>query len=184
MFLSTSEWITVGSRKLKHTIFHYFLRFSRLIDCFLLNWLINHSETYFCCIHVCVCPMFLGPMVFILRCWHGVKFTGVFVCPNRTQMFVFLTFLSLHLSPSLFLSLSQPKGRAGDRVCCFSAGGGDEMRRTVTRGACLSDIHPLALPPTHWRSDTRTLPHKHILTKKKKEKRHTLLQIDNKPTQN
>lgn len=90
-------------------------------------------------------------------------------------LFVYLFFTSFSLSlPCLLLSLSQPKGRAGGRVCCFSAGGGDEMRRTVTRGACLSDIHPLTLPPTHWRSDTHAPCHINTYWQEKKDThRHT-----------
>lgn len=88
-------------------------------------------------------------------------------------LFVYLFFTSFPLSlPCLLLSLSQPKGRAGGRVCCFSAG--DEMRRTVTRGACLSDIHPLTLPPTHWRSDTHAPCHINTYWQEKKDThRHT-----------
>lgn len=136
-----------------------------------------------------VYPVFLDPIEFIVRRWHGVKFT-VFECPNQIQMFVclfvfhiFLSLPCLPLSLSLFLSCSQPRGRAGGRVCCFSAGGGDEMRRTVTRGACLSDIHPLTLPPTHWRSDTHAPCHinTYWLKKKRQTQTHTHCKMTTNP---
>lgn len=114
-------------------------------------------------------PVFLDPTEFIVHRWHGVKCLSVQI--TSKCLFVYLFFTSFPLSlPCLLLSLFQPKGRAGGRVCCFSAG--DEMRRTVTRGACLSDIHPLTLPPTHWRSDTHAPCHINTYWQEKKD-RHT-----------
>lgn len=119
-----------------------------------------------------VCPVFLNPTEFIVSlAWSEIY--NVWVSKSHPNVCLFICFSHRSLSlPCLLLSLSQPKGRAGGRVCCFSAG--DEMRRTVTRGACLSDIHPLTLPPTHWRSDTHAPCHINTYWQEKKDThRHT-----------
>lgn len=86
----------------------------------------------------CVC--------FALLAWSEIwnlNLCGVVCLCVQIQTFV------LHIPFPLSLCLSQPRGRAGGRVCCFSAGRGAEVRRTVTYGTVLSDIHSLALPHAH-----------------------------------
>lgn len=80
-------------------------------------------------------PVFLDPTEFIVRRWHGVKFT-MFECPNHVQMFVCFS-LSL---PCRLLSLSPREEQEAECAVLVPV----MMRRTVTRGAC----HPLTLPPT------------------------------------
>lgn len=79
-----------------------------------------------------------------LACIEMCTCNGVFVCLNEIQ--IFLTYH--HISLSLFLAFSQPRGRTGGRVCCFSAARGADVRRTRTHGSVLSDIHFLTLLQT------------------------------------
>lgn len=93
---------------------------------------------------------------FALLAWSEICICVVLrVCVSKLNPNLFFT--------SLFVSLcvSQPRGRAGGRVCCFRAGRGAEVRRTVTHGTVLSDMHSLALPHAHWRSDTHCTKHTH-----------------------
>lgn len=70
-------------------------------------------------------------------------------------------------------------------MCCFSAGRGAEVRRTVTRGAVLSHILSLTLPHiTQKERHTHTLPHKntHTEERKKKKKKNNAHTNDNMET--
>lgn len=100
-------------------------------------------------------PYTFGHIVYIVICGHGVKTVGVlrcvfvFVFPDQMQVFFFT---SLHLlSLSFSVSVFQPRGRTGGRVCCFSTGGGAEEDSDTW--SC-PVRHSLTLPHTHRRSDT------------------------------
>lgn len=152
---------------------HCVVMFSRLIDWLSLSCVINQTETNCCswkrvqCFWTQLNLLCVAGMEWNLQCL-SVQITSkcLFVC-------LFFT-----LSP-LSSSLSQPKGRAGGRVCCFSAGDDEEDGDTWS----LSSTDPAAYTLKEWH--TRTLPHKYILTGKKKTHTDThTLQNDNKPTQN
>lgn len=138
------------------------------------------------CSPLCVSGAF-GLIVYILML-HGVNFA---VCD--VEVFVGMskwnTNLFSHCSPSLPLSLSLSvplslplslllsllsPGEEQEAECVVLVlAGALRWGRTVTRGAVLSDIHPLTLPHTHWRSNTHAATRKHTQDTHWRRKTHT-----------